>query len=75
MDRYENLCQFRVVQKKRDFIQLHVATDDIYLKSIRDDMLKQLYERFSSDITFEIVRVDKIDPDPSGKIRMLISEV
>ena len=75
MDRYENLCQFRVVQKKKDLIQVHVATNDDYLKSIRDDMLEQLYKRLKSDITFEIVRVDKIDPDPSGKIRMLISEI
>lgn len=75
MDRYENLCQFRVVQKKKDLIQVHVAANDDYLKSIRDDMLEQLHENFASDIRFEIIRVDKIDPDPSGKIRMLISEI
>lgn len=75
MDRYENLRQFRVQQKRKDFIQLYVATSGEYLRSIIDDMLEKLHERFSSDIRFEIVRVDKIDPDPSGKIRMLISEI
>jgi len=38
-------------------------------------MLEQLYKKLTSDITLEIIRVDKIDPDPSGKIRMLISEI
>ena len=75
MDRYEDLCQFRVIQKKVDLIQIHVATNDDYLRSIREDMLEQLYKKLTSDITLEIIRVDKIDPDPSGKIRMLISEI
>ena len=75
MTRYENIYQYRAVQKKIDFIQLYIATDDGYLKSIRDDMLHRLYEDFGSDIRFEIVRVDNIDPDPSGKLRMFISEI
>ena len=75
MTRYENIYQYRAVQKKKDFIQLYIATDDDYLKSIRDDMLHRLYEDFGSDIRFEIVRVDNIDPDPSGKLRMFISEI
>ena len=74
-DRYEDLYQFGIIQKKIGLIEVHVATDDEYLRSIREGMLKQLHERISPDIRFEIIRVDKIDPDPSGKIRMLISEV
>jgi len=75
MDNYEKLVQFRVVQKSRDLFEIQVATNENYLESIRGDMLTQLHDRFSRDIAFDIVRVDGIEPDPSGKIRMLISEV
>jgi len=75
MSRYEDLFQCRVVQKTRHLIQIQVVAASDYLNSIREDLITQLQKPFPPDIRFEIVSVDKIPSDPSGKIRMFISEI
>ena len=52
-----------------------VVADPSYQLSIQDDLLAQLQAAFPASVRFEIVPVERIEPDPSGKIRMLISEV
>jgi len=72
---YQQIRQFRVVQKKVNFFQLYVAADPQYLESIRDALTARLQQSFARGLDFEIVRVDRLEADPNGKIRMFISEV
>jgi phenylacetate-CoA ligase len=75
MHDYNGIVQFRVVQKARALFQILVVAEPLYLLSIRDEIMQQLQAAFPPSVRFEIVPVDRINPDPSGKIRMLISEV
>jgi phenylacetate-CoA ligase len=75
MDKYSDIRQFRIIQKKRDLFHILIVADAAYLDSIRQDILLGCRQHLSDEILIEIKRVDKIEPDPSGKLRMLISEV
>lgn len=75
MHDYNGIVQFRVVQKTRALFQVRMVAEPSYLLGIRDEIMQQLRATFPPSVRFEIVPVDRIEPDPSGKIRMLISEV
>ena len=75
MDQYEDIMQFRIIQKRRNLFEILVVADSEYLRNIKNDMIQNLQERFPPSVKFEIRNVDRIEPDPNGKIRMLISEV
>jgi phenylacetate-CoA ligase len=75
VSKYESIVQFRIVQQTWSLFQVLVVADDNYFLSIRDGLERQLQERFSQEVIFECVQVDRIDPDPNGKIRVLVSEV
>jgi len=72
---FPGLVQCRVIQKTlRDF-RVEVVGDEGYVESIRAPMLAALKKPFPSDLHFSIVRVDQIPTDPSGKIRMFVTEL
>lgn len=75
MDKYADIMQFRIVQRTRSQFQILIVADSSYLLRIRDDLLYRLQEKFPGMVNFEIVQVEQISPDSSGKIRMLVSEV
>lgn len=75
MDRYLAVRQFRVVQKERDAFEVTVAADQDYFVSISDELKGNLMQQFPQGIRFDVHRVEAIGPDPTGKLRMLISEV
>jgi hypothetical protein len=52
-----------------------VAADPSYLQSVREELVLALEKKFPPGIRLEIDRVDRIEPDASGKIRVLVSEV
>jgi phenylacetate-CoA ligase len=73
--KYEGVVQFRIVQRTRSLFEIRIVADSSYFLSIRDELMQKLEQKFPSPVSFEIVRVDQIAPDPSGKIREFISEV
>jgi phenylacetate-CoA ligase len=75
MDKYEDIVQFRIVQRTRGLFTILIVADTSYLLSIREDLLHRLQEKFPPTVNFEITQVEQITPDTSGKIRMLVSEV
>lgn len=75
MDKYQEISQFRIIQEKIDLFKIIIVSDASYILQIKDNLLNQLQEKFSTSIHFEISLIDKIPPDPSGKIRMLICNV
>jgi len=67
--------QFRVIQRSRGNFQILVVATNSYFLCIRDEIVRRLQMKFPATVSFEITQVERIAPDPSGKIRMLISEV
>jgi len=74
-DRFPNIDMFRIVQQKKYLFDIFVVTDSEYFEKVEKDILSQLKKGLVPSIQFRILRVEKIQPDESGKIRMLISKV
>ena len=75
MDRYTHIQQFRVIQKTIDHFQIQVVADLTYLANISSDLLIRLKDDWPPEVSFKIVPVERIEADPGGKIRILISEL
>jgi phenylacetate-CoA ligase len=75
VDRFEDIRQFRIVQRTRNLFQILIVANTSYFLSIHDDLIRLLQKKFPPTVSFKIVQVEKIEPDPSGKIRAFISEV
>jgi phenylacetate-CoA ligase len=73
--KYDGILQFRFIQKAPDLFRILIVADTTYLEGIRDELLGWLQGTFPPEVRFEIVQVDQIEPDASGKSRALISEV
>lgn len=75
IDKYQDIVQFRVIQRRRNLFQILIVADTDYFLSIQSGLARQLEDKFPPSVSFESIQVDQIDPDPSGKIRMFVSEV
>lgn len=75
MDRFNEIMQFRIIQKTKSYFQIKVVTEENYFKEIYNQIMDLLYIKFPKCCKFELLRVDLIEPDPNGKLRMLISEL
>jgi phenylacetate-CoA ligase len=67
--------QFRVVQKTPTLFHILINAAPSYLLQIEADLMGRLQARFPNTVRFEIIPVDRIEPDTSGKLRWLVSEV
>jgi phenylacetate-CoA ligase len=75
VDKFEDIRQFRIVQQKRSLFQILIVADTSYFLSIHDDLMRLLQRKFPPNVSFKIAQVEKIEPDPSGKMRAFVSEV
>ena len=75
LKKFDEIRQYRIVQHTPELFEILVAADTDYLECIRGDLLRRLQEHFPPTVTFEIIGVQRLDPDPTGKLRVLISEV
>ena len=75
LNRYEDIVQFRIVQRKRDRFQVSVVADEAYFLAISDDLLELLMQGLPPQARVDLVRKDQIVPDPSGKLSRFVSQV
>lgn len=75
MDLYSCIVRFRVRQRALDEFVLELVTSTDYFRSIEQELRRRLNALSDLPLRFEINLVDRISPDPSGKLRMLVSEV
>jgi phenylacetate-CoA ligase len=75
LGKYEDIAQYRIEQRTRSHFRVMVVADPSYLQSVREELVLALEKKFPPGIRLEIDRVDRIEPDASGKIRVLVSEV
>ncbi len=74
VEEYPGIAQFRIVQRSRDLYQIFVVAEPSYVDGIREDLTSRLKAEFVRQARYEIIGVNRIDPDPSGKTRIFISE-
>lgn len=74
-DRFGGIKQFQVIQKRPEKILIRLVLSDSFTHEMENLIKKQLIEKleFAMDIDFEFV--DRIDREPSGKIRLVKSEL
>jgi phenylacetate-CoA ligase len=72
---FNKIRQFKVIQKTKIYYQVKIATDQNYFNKIDRQFKYFLNKRFPKNCYFEILRVDFIEPDPSGKLRSFVSEI
>jgi phenylacetate-CoA ligase len=72
---FDEIWQIRVIQKTKSSYQINIAASDDYFKKIEVRFKDLLYRTFSKDCSFDLFRVDSIEPDHSGKLRVLVSEI
>ena len=72
---FKNLRHLRITQRTPVSFRVDVVADPEYFLAIRDDFLRRLRRLSELALDFEIRLVERIAPDPGGKLRMLVSEV
>lgn len=75
MDVYPGVERFRIRQHAPDGFFVELVTKPDYYHSIRDALQSKLRALSSFPLHFDVCIVDRIDPDPSGKMRILVSEI
>ena len=78
VEKYPDIHQFRFIQSKEDNIKVLIASSSDYYDSIKEDLifnLNTIQHKLTLNIIFDVKRVEKIDPDESGKTRTFISYV
>ncbi len=73
VDEYMGITQYRLVQETRTRFRIQLSGNPDYLSSIREELTRRLAQTLEC-IRFDVVPVERIDPDPSGKIRLFVSE-
>ena len=72
---YQNLIQFRVIQKSLNNIIIFLDCKKEYFEKIKDKLLFDLKNSIGNDIDFKFILESPIKPDETGKIRMFKSEL
>ena len=72
---FDKIWQFKVIQKTKSHYQLIIAASQDYFTKIESQIKDLLNTKFPKSCYFDLLRVDFIEPDPSGKLQMIISEI
>ena len=75
INRFEGIAQYRAVQQRQGSFRIMVVADARYFEGIHDELQHEFQSAFPREVNFEIVRVDQLEADPSGKLRTLVSEI
>ena len=81
LDFYDILCaypgikRFRATQHELERFSVELLASADYFESIEGAVLARLQSLSSLPIRFDLKRVERIDADPSGKRRILVSEI
>jgi len=75
--RRHELKQFRVIQEDYDLIRIVVAKEDVADRSAVENAIIADFRKEvrNEGVEYIVDFVDRIPPDPNGKIRLLISKV
>ncbi len=73
---YEGIYQFRVIQENRYKITIELAADmDLLYEDSLENARRSIKDVFGEDMEVDFSIVEKIEPEPNGKIKKIISKV
>ena len=75
LDAFPELKRFRIVQVEPDLFDILVVADKDYFNGIKTQAVERLQRLCGTRPEYRLHLVEEIPRDPSGKIRMLISNV
>lgn len=75
MDVYPGVERFRIRQQAPDRFLIELVAGLDYYRTIQGELLTKLQALSPLPLRFDMQLVQRIDPDPSGKMRMLVSEI
>jgi phenylacetate-CoA ligase len=75
LDVFTELKRFRIVQVEPDLFDILLVANEDYFNEIKSQVLARLKRLCGSSQEYQLHLVQEIPRDPSGKIRMLISNV
>jgi len=75
MHKFQGIMQFRVIQKTKSHFQVKIVASQNYFNEIYNQIMNYLYDSFPECCEFDLLRVDAIEPDPTGKIKNVISDL
>gem|GEM_PF-1902933 len=74
MDNYAGIRQFRIRQQAPDRFLVELAAEAAYYRAIENELLNKLARLSHLPLAFEIRLAERIPPDSSGKMRMLVQD-
>lgn len=69
------ISQFRIIQESLRRINVQIAPDKNFSEETIKEIKGQLLQLMGTDFDIKVEVIDKIPPDPSGKLRSIISKV
>ena len=73
--KFDGIWQFKIIQKTKTYYHIKIAADQDYFAKIEELFVDLLYTKLPKNCNFDLLRVDFIEPDPSGKIQIFVSEL
>jgi phenylacetate-CoA ligase len=73
--RFKEILQLRVIQKTKKHFQINIAAKVGNFTEIKAQVMDLLSKILPEYCTYDVLRVDFIEPDGTGKLKMLISEL
>jgi len=64
--------QFQIIQEQEDCILIKIIPSDKFNENIRKDIEKQLYKLTQQSMKVQVIPVEKIEPEKSGKTKVMI---
>jgi phenylacetate-CoA ligase len=76
MERRVEIRQFRIIQENYDLIRiLIVLRSNVSEEQVKKILYHELKSEINAEVTYEIEFVESISPDPTGKLRMVVSRI
>jgi phenylacetate-CoA ligase len=70
---YSEILQYRFVQKKLDEVKIYIITKENNCDGLFESISQKLQKKLP--ISFELIHVEKLEQDKSGKLRKAICEI
>ncbi len=74
-ERIDGIHDFRLIQKRKDKIKIEIVKDDRFDKKEERKLLKIISQKCGESMDMDLIEVDRIENERSGKKRFVVSDV
>jgi phenylacetate-CoA ligase len=76
MERRAEISQFRIIQENYDLIRVKlVLKPNVEEDQVKKILIHDLKKEIKDDVTYKTEIVESIPPEPTGKLRMVVSRM